>query len=367
MQRNGCLSFKDKTHFRSRGNLDLKRACTSAFFMIRRVSLLCCLGFFPLQGSVADHQRTQTLNLQAGWNAVFLAVEPLESDPYILFSETAVDMVAGYDHAISTGQFVSNPDADMLRQLGWGIWYSAQREDAFLTDLGVIHGNKAYLIHAREDSTITVDGEVRLAGARWKPSAFNLVGFTLDETAPPTYAQFFEASPAHKDQSIYRLVSGGWILLRDPAATPMKNGEAFWVYCNGSSTFEGPLLVETSISSGISLGKEVDNLILRNRTGHPITPTIEHRPSGSDSVPIALVVEVISEDNRSLDSIPISLGDGAWVQNLPELEAGAATRFPLQIRADSARAATVKSLLCIKTDLGTETWVPVTGFREDLK
>ncbi len=367
MLRNSCLHFRERDRSLLYGNLELKQANAPIFFIIRLVLLLCCLGFLSPQGSVADHLRTQTLALQAGWNAVFFAVDPVESDPDALFSETTVDMVATYDQAISMGQFSSDPSADMLRQLGWGIWYSAHREDSFLTDLSVIHGNKAYLIHASADEILSVEGTVRILETQWKPSAFNLVGFTLDESAPPTFAQFFGASSAHKDQALYRLIDGVWTAVQLPSATPMKNGEAFWVYCNGFSIFEGPLMVETSTSAGVSLREGTEEVVLRNVTAHPVEPTIEHITSGSDYVPMAMVIEVIGESGESLDSIPVSMGDGSWIQNLPMLEAGAATRVPLQLRSDAATKATVKSLLCIKTDLGTETWVPVTGLREDLK
>ena len=68
----------------------------------------------------ADHVRIQTIQLEAGWNAVHLAVEPSERAPDVLFADTGVDIVATYDTVGTFGQFSTDPAVDMLRQLGWG-------------------------------------------------------------------------------------------------------------------------------------------------------------------------------------------------------------------------------------------------------
>jgi hypothetical protein len=79
----------------------------------------------------------------------------------------------------------------------------------------------------------------------WLPNSFNLVGFHLDPADPPTFGSFFDPSPAHRNQAIYRLnQSGVWEFINDPAKTGMRSGEAYWVYCEGASKFGGPLGVD---------------------------------------------------------------------------------------------------------------------------
>ena len=44
----------------------------------------------------AQAVRTQALTLAAGWNAVYLEVDPLEQDPALLLAETPIDVVAAF-------------------------------------------------------------------------------------------------------------------------------------------------------------------------------------------------------------------------------------------------------------------------------
>ncbi|VGO20760.1 hypothetical protein [Pontiella sulfatireligans] len=332
-----------------------------------RKALPLLAAFFLCLQAFGSATRTQTFAIQEGWNAVYLAVDPVEKDPDLLFAGLPVDIVAVFDVSKSTRQFSSNPDTDMLRQLGWGMWYAPGRDDAFLSGLGAIYGNKAYLVHASESMQLSIEGEVEFNQVWWKPSSYNLIGFTLDATAPPTFEQFFAGSSSHSGQAVYRLVGGAWRLVSDPSATLMKNGEAFWVYCEGSSDYQGPLAVTAIGRQGIALEDSAGNLTLQNDASYPLQPTIEHVLSGADFVPLSVLVDVIGEDQESLTRVAVPLGEGAWSQPLPPLESGNSIRVPLQARLAEITVPEVKSLLCIKTDVGTETWVPVTGKREDLK
>ena len=56
---------------------------------------------------------------------------------------------------------------------------------------------------------------------------------------------------------------------------------------------------------------------------------------------------------------------GAWEQPLPPMEAGGALAMPFECRTPEMVRARQGSLLQITTDIGTETWVPVLGTRDD--
>jgi hypothetical protein len=134
----------------------------------------------------AGNSRTQTFEIEKGWNAIYLAVEPAEPYPSLVFTNYPIDIVAGYESVLSTQQFSSDPTADMLSDLGWGVWYSPSRPDSFLTDLASIHGGKAYLVHAVSAFTLAIEGAVEMVTIRWQPNAFNFTGFCLDPVAPPS-------------------------------------------------------------------------------------------------------------------------------------------------------------------------------------
>ena len=57
---------------------------------------------------------------------------------------------------------------------------------------------------------------------------------------------------------------------------------------------------------------------------------------------------------------------GAWTQQFPALEPGAAIRLPLWLDAAEAPSGMVYSLLRIQSDIGTEVYIPVTAYKEDL-
>ena len=103
-------------------------------------------------------KRTQTVSLTAGWNAVFLEVEPLDAAPGAVFKGLPVDIAAAYFPHEATTQFVTNPGVHLFKGLGWGVWYAEDRPDAFLKTLNAIYGQQAYLIHTKQAFQWKVDG-----------------------------------------------------------------------------------------------------------------------------------------------------------------------------------------------------------------
>ena len=108
-------------------------------------------------------------------------------------------------------------------------------------------------------------------------------------------------------------------------------------------------------------------MILKNTTAFPLQPTIEHVVTDSDYVPLSVVISAIDTEENEIFPVAVPMADGSWTLTLPPLDAGASIRVPLQAIAGKIEQAEVRSILCIKTDLGTEQWIPVTGLREDLK
>lgn len=336
---------------------------------IRGVAFACCLCCLLSSGSGADgpqNLRSQTIQLQKGWNAVFLEIYPGETRPEALFDQTPVDIVAAYFSPGSTAQFMTDPGADLFSQSGWGVWYSAKRPDAFLKTLHSIYGQQAYLIHAKSDYTWTIEGAVSPTPVKWQANSYNFVGFGVHPLAAPTFAQFFSGSPAHRHNKIYRLANGTWRRVSDANGETMRSGEAFWIYCDGASTFQGPLRAETQSRLGLTLGNGVDALSLYNDTGNPITPSIEHVVTQGPPVPISIVITAVGT-NGPVQTISAPKPGAGWTQNLPPLEAKKSVRVPMEARVQELTSAMQGSLLKITTDLGTELWIPVLGVRTDLE
>jgi hypothetical protein len=333
----------------------------------RGIVVLCCASVFASTTFCADtaqNTRNQTIQLTRGWNAVFLEVYPTETKPSALFGSTPVDVVAGYFPPGSSAQYMTDPGASLFSQSGWGVWYSESRPDAFLKTLHGIYGPQAYLIHAKSDFTWTVSGAVTPIPMKWQPNSYNFVGFGVHQTAAPTFAQFFAGSAAHRQSKIYRLTNGSWRRVLDPSAETLRSGEAFWIYSDGASTYQGPLRAETRTRLGVVLGNGAESLTLRNDSGNPITTTVEHVVTDATPVPISIVVHGINS-NGLVKDISAPLPSGAWTQPLPPLEGGRALRLPFEARVQELTSAAQGSLLKITTDLGTEQWIPVIGVRKN--
>lgn len=325
--------------------------------------LAACLG----SSALANPVRQQTVQLRAGWNAVFLEVHPEAADPATVFAGLPVDIAAAFTGPLSSAQFMTDPGANLFRLAGWSVWYAGSRPDAFLKTLHAISGQQGYLLHAKQDFTWNVTGTVAPPAVRWQPDAFNFVGFSVDALAAPTFSRFFGGSAAHNHNRIYRLDNGGWRQAANPAVEVMRSGEAFWIFCTGASTYQGPLQVETTSRNGVALGTATDSVILRNTTTHPVAATVAHVVNGPNPVPLSIVVLAVGDTNAPVKTIATPKPDGAWTQPMPAIEAGQAFRIPFELRIGAMTTARQSSLLKVSTDVGTEIWIPVYGFRSDLK
>ena len=309
--------------------------------------------------------REQVIPLEAGWNAVYLEVDPVDPELEVLFGGLPVDRVAAYLRPASSAQFIANPGVDLFRRSGWAVWYAPGGPDHFLSTLHAVHGPKAYLVHATEATVWRVRGGIEVSEVRWQPDSFNFVGFGVRSRGAPTFEQFFAGSRAHRHNRIYRLRDGVWRQVQNPAAEAMRSGEAFWIYTEGSSRYQGPLRVEAPAGRGLVLGARPGGVVLRNQVDHPVAAIVEHVPGDAGGLALAMVLRAVGDPSALVRSVSAPKPMGAWAQVLPPLEAGAYVRVPMELRADAGGGVGAWSLLRIVTDLGTESWVPVWGSRKE--
>lgn len=330
-------------------------------------SLALAITTIGSQNVSADVVRTQIVELESGWNAVYLLVEPVETDPNELFGTEAIDVVAAYFPARSTAQYIADPSADGLQNSGWGVWYAPNRSDAFLTNLHAIHGARGYLIHAIESAVLEIDGGVEPVAINWRADHFNFVGFSLDPQAPPTFSEYFAASPELSHDNIYQLREGSWERVTRPESRMMRSGEAFWIFSEGATDYTGPVTLSTRTRVGLLLQGSSDSVTLRNLLDHPVTATLEHVPSGDYPVPLSLLVDLVGAGaSGTLESVAFAAPKGPWNFEMPPMEARSAIELPMELRLESMERRYHSSLLKVSTDIGVELWIPVIGVRGDL-
>ena len=307
----------------------------------------------------AQTTRTQTIQLHQGWNAIFLQVNPATPVPADCFQGTPVTMSAAFTGADKSLQFSKNRSiGNLASQNGWDVWYASSRPDAFLTSFFQFAGGKPYLIYASNNYTWTVSGSVVPATIKWRPNAFTLVGFCLDASSPPTFDQFFAGSPAHHPYQIFHLVNDAWAKVDNAQTTQMNSGEAYWIYCNGSSDYQGPLTVSAPNPSNFSVnGTTSAGILLQNNSPNPLNVQVKNLAGGAQ-LPLAYQLRAVTDTN--VVTTTLDLPD---TYALPSFNAGEKRGLWLTVRPERMTTATRTGLLEITTDLGTQFWLPVTANR----
>ena len=322
---------------------------------------LIALIFFASLVARADLVRTQVVNLHRGWNAVFLQVDPTNPKPSDCFQGTPVTMAAAFTGADKSLQFGKNRSVgNLVSQNGWDIWYAANRADAFLTSFFQFNGGKAYLIRADSDFTWTVTGNVVPVTVKWQPNAFTLAGFCLDDVSPPTFDQFFAGSAAHHPYQFYHLVNDAWVKVDTAQTTQMHSGEAYWIYCNGSSDYQGPLAVSAPNPNSFSVnGTTPSGILLQNNSPHPLIVQAQNL-AGSDRLPLAYQLRAVTDTNVVTTTLDLPA-----TYAMPSFDASEKRGLWLTVRPERMTSAAQTGLLKITTDLGTQLWLPVTANRSE--
>jgi hypothetical protein len=241
---------------------------------MKQYVILLCLA---AAGCLRAQWVSQTLALQPGWNAVFLEVTPLSNACEAVFTDPAIESVWTWNRRFQSVQFVRDPATMLPGQPDWLTWFPPTHPQAFLNNLSLVNGNRAYLIKRRDDAaplTLTVTGRVALPSMSWYPDSFNLVGFFIEEDAPLNFTQLLAASPAHAAQPVYALNSTGHWQQVDKTTTYVRRGQAYWIRCAGASTFTGPLQVEARGTPTLDFSDSVTERELRIKNVSRSTRTV---------------------------------------------------------------------------------------------
>jgi hypothetical protein len=274
-----------------------------------------CLNFFVttiFSIVAADSQAAeQVLNLQQGWNAVYLELRPSNADPAAVFAGQPVEQIAAWLPNQAKVESLTDPTAIPTKNSEWLQWQPAGNPAAFLNNLRALTPRTAFLIKASSATTVTITGEHVFERRKWEAPSFNFTGFDVDPTAPASFGRFFDGSRAHLQGGLkaFKLVNQKW--QRVAATDSIQRGQAYWVWCGEGSDFQGPVDVTVSVDEqgSISLGN-----------GSPAT-RLEFRANGT--IPVTLSASV--EGNLPL------------LQASSTAEAAFSSVLNLPLRTDTAR------------------------------
>jgi hypothetical protein len=230
---------------------------------------------------------TQTIDLNPGWNAVYLHVQPEPARCDTIFSNVSfsVESVRTYNHLFSSVQYVQDPSAVLLDGPAWLTWVPPTAGFSALKNLYRMDGGKPYFIKLPDTAqpvTWAVMGKPVTRPIDWREDSFNLVGFSIQPTNLPTFGAFFAESPELAGQPLYRMNTlGAWEPVANTATALMRNGEAFWIRLASYSRFQGAIAAEVAGRTGLDFGRIMmeRTLTVRNDTDTPKTVRVRQLPS----------------------------------------------------------------------------------------
>jgi len=331
----------------------MKTTCKKTLFPRRMSSIISILVVIIFCSSVFAQTYEQSITLNPGWNAIYLEVQPENYDPQSVFGDMDVSSVWTWAQRRTTVDFVQDPSEGLWNTSGWLVWSPEEATEHITTNLFAIFAGKCYVVNYTGTSsvTFTVSGQPSVDKIKWIADSFNLVGFHLDPANPPTFSDYFNPAPAHAGQAAYRLQANGQWTQVGPSDR-MAAGEAYWVYSQGQSGYNGPLMVELPGRYGLDFDsyQQKYHVHVKN-VGSPGTITIEMIGSAA---PVPLNYRDALDDDEQTTIWPV-------FDEQMALDAPTDRAMSVQFSVDRANLTqdTTGSVLEIKDGSGARWLVPV--------
>jgi hypothetical protein len=244
---------------------------------------------------------TQSIDLKAGWNAVFLHVDASHDTLNALVAGDIANPILEVWrwNPPSVAQFVDNP-ANPTPTAEWTSWVRTNSSSA----LQRLNGDTAYLVRVGTNAptyTWRVKGRPVPPRHDWTISGLNLVGFPTVTITPPRFDAFLALAPELQSATpeIY-YYNGGDLGPSNPLLLPsalfrntnVRRGQAFWVRSGTVfNRYFGPFEILQAIANGVDFRETLSSATfrLRNLTTNTLTVTLrltasETPPAGQTSI-----------------------------------------------------------------------------------
>ena len=338
---------------------------------IRFILALGC-GLVGLPQVVEAQWAQQSIPLRAGWNAVFLEVDPSPEDCDSLFAGMPVESVWDWNRQLDSVQFLQDPASLVPGVAGWLTWFPPGHALASQTSLFILRDGRPYLIKLADNAPPTnwvVTGKPSLRRVNWQAGAVNFVGFHVGAQGP-TFSSLFSGEPGLASQPVYRLgTTGVWEQISSPASERPRSGEAYWVRCRLPAQRSGTIEVDPGSRQGLSFADGIAEgaLRVRNTSTAARSITIRLLPSANPPVGEAPLIGLVPMEYWKTDYANIAIG---WEPLPPTLSfqglpVGAEWNIRVGVRrpvgAVVAPGSEYQGLIEVTDDLGTRWLVAVSA------
>ncbi len=281
----------------------------SASFLLSRIVILCL--FTP---ALQAQWTSQTLQLNPGWNAVFVEVQPEPRDCEAVFAGLPVESVWRWNRRFSPVQFISDSNQLSPDEPDWLVYLPQNHPLHEQSSLFTLDGCRAYLIKMPDGGapvSWTILGKAILRKKEWISDSLNFVGFNLPTNNLPTFQSFFSGSPAHTNQVILRLDAQGAWQANAPTSV-MRPGEAFWIRCKGNSDFQGPLGVALPQRTGLDYVRGVVEHSVKVKNEGLTSKTVQFRAIQSADVPAGGEIQLAGQVPLNYWKFDPAANDAGW-------------------------------------------------------
>lgn len=240
----------------------------------------------------------QTVQLNLGWNAIYLGVEPVDPRCEAVFADWPVSSVSLYNMAHASAQYTENPSEPLSLSAEYLTWSPGLPAGA--NSLNTVIAGNAYLIFATAQGTRVLTGRPAVPRIDWvtgtpATNVYNFVGFR--QTSAATFGTYLAGAGFNMSKLTVYSVSGtsnaaptylsvgGFSGLSTALMVP---GKAYLIACDKVSSFAGPVKVFPAGTAGLVFPATSSRQILRmkNDSGSNLTVTLTltnsvAAPSGS--------------------------------------------------------------------------------------
>ena len=321
---------------------------------IRQIRRIRPIGLIALLTLVAWPTRaqwvTQTLNLKAGWNAVYLHVDASHET---LQSWVAPDLtnpimeVWMWAPPVSTVQFVTSPQEPLADSGQWRHWNRNTGEGT----LARLVPNAAYLVRVSADTATyawSIKGKPVAPSYQWTTTGLNFIGFPTVPTGAPTWMDFVEPSAELQQADVF-FYRGGETGAPSPAqlyakrSETVNRGQAYWLRAGTRfNRYFAPFELEATGGRGVQFGDGLvaSNFRLRNLTTNTLTVTLnlvasETPPTGQaviTGVPPLQLRGALNQTDLTYDYSELSVGTARTVTLLPMGQPGSDVEVVLGLK-----------------------------------
>lgn len=351
-------------------------------------SVVAGAAFLAASGIAHGQWLERTHPLQAGWNAVYMEVDPAPAEADALFAGLPIEEVwarsarLGVDGPPDCAD-PNDPDCVPDVSSSWDVWLPPSDPRRVVTNLRLIDGGQVYLIRAAAPTVLTLTGTPNGSVAMWK-SGYNLAGGHVedDPADAPTFGANFAGSTAFATPSVFEVLpDGSPSPVANPANIKIKPGVGYWIRSARDTSYGGPIRIDNGSLRGVDFGVDAVEHAIRfeNRVASA-------RPVDVTYVPSAGVPSVQPSEPTNAGDVPIkwfeyvsgpvesalqwnTLTTASW--NLAAA-GNAAARATVQIAIDrvglpgavvdsSGQGSQYQGLLLVRDGAGFRRWLSVVG------